>query len=425
MTASRMFRRFLRGLGVPRGDRSARTTFDGRRGAALMIALIVLTALFLLAIPFAAFMRRQHASATQALHMANARFGQAGALNHAQTVLAQGLYAIERERGLSTTPADLFPFNDPDVDTLWEFRITLRTQVTAAWDDAGDRMLRVQDALGFPNDGNLETVDGYVRVGDGANQEWMAYSNVENLDPAAMAGDLRVKLEHRGMFGTQATVHSIGATVSFFPEAELWHLNVDDPQTKINLNSAPYRVIRNLLGYLGIGDESALPIEGPGDVGFPDVRQQAIAAAIYAPPSDPSARFQSLDMVNNVAPLTADELDLLRPYVTVQSGYPGGSSPWLRAVRLESDINPTFATGDYTDGRVANLSDASGIGVGSLVHFVWSGGDVYRTVLSKNSSPRPLDLAQDWNGVGDIVLRWVAGCEFVGASGDTPCYIKL
>ncbi|GAF73451.1 unnamed protein product, partial [marine sediment metagenome] len=116
----------------------ARPGPDGRRGAALMIAIIVLTALMLLAIPFAAFMRRQHAAGTQALHSARAESGEAGALSHARAALGLGQPGAEND-------ANPFPYDDPQVDTLWEFRVTLRTQISAI---TGPDTFVVDDALG-------------------------------------------------------------------------------------------------------------------------------------------------------------------------------------------------------------------------------------------------------------------------------------
>jgi len=178
---------------------------DSRRGAALMIAIIVLTALMLLAIPFAAFMRRQHAAGTQALHSARAESGEAGGLSHAYAALALGQPGAEND-------ANPFPYNDPNVDTLWEFRVTLRTRIPAAsppWpvpvDDLGmgGDTFHVENALGLPNDGDPETVDGYIRV----DAEWMAYSHMVHVDPPGPVpyipgGELTVLAAHRGLFGT-------------------------------------------------------------------------------------------------------------------------------------------------------------------------------------------------------------------------------
>lgn len=408
--------------------RSGGAASDSRRGAALLIAIIVLTALFLLAIPFAAFMRRQHASGTQALHTARARYAEAGALSHARVVLCQGLSNIE-------DAANPFPFDDPDVDTLWEFRVTLRTTADEALgfadlngdgiDDIALRTFQVADALGFPNDGDQSTVDGFIRVDD----EWMAYSHVAGLTASATTGTLTVLAEHRGLFGTTPSAHIAGVIVSFFRESELWHLDVEDQQAKININTAPYQVILNLLGYLRIaGNSPEDPITGDPDLDFPSTDQKAIAAAIYRYRAD-YGRFQNLSMIKETGQLAAEEFDLLRPYVTVQSAYFRGSSPWLSTGSLESDL---LATGDPLDltgsPYVANLSDASGIGIGSLVRFAWTDalGDPQvecKTVLAKNGNGQQLSLAADYNGGATMTLAWAPG--FVGASPATPCYIKL
>jgi len=192
-----------------------------RRGVALLVALAVLTAMFLLAVPFAVFMRMQHSSATSALRAARAHYGEAGATGHARGVLFHGLTAAERQQ-----PPPPFPFGNGDVDTPWEFRVTLRTRAAGSLGDGtSDRPLAIEQALGFPNDGDPDTVDGYVRV-DG---EWMAYSHVtghdDGNDPPGPGPDfpgatLTVLQEHRGLFGTEAEAHSADAAVSFFPDGE-------------------------------------------------------------------------------------------------------------------------------------------------------------------------------------------------------------
>jgi len=50
----------------------------GRRGVALLIAIAVLAAMFLMAVPFAVFMRMQHSAGTQGLRMAQAHYGETG-----------------------------------------------------------------------------------------------------------------------------------------------------------------------------------------------------------------------------------------------------------------------------------------------------------------------------------------------------------
>jgi len=420
-----------------------------------MIAIIVLTALMLLAIPFAAFMRRQHASGTQALHSARAKAGEAGALGHAQAALGLGQPGAEND-------ANPFPYNDPNVDTLWEFRVTLRTQVAGGGFGTGTVSFAVDDALGLPNDGDPETVDGYIRV-DG---EWMAYSDLTGLTSASTTASLDVNAAHRGLFGTAEVPHAAGAIVSFFPDAELWTLDVEDPQSKININTAPYRVIRNLLGYLRIGDDAGGPAPVPGDAAFPNIRQQAITAAIVEYrsqsciwenwdgfddiPDGTYTPFQNVDMLKSISlardgvgnfiwdniaepPLSAEEMDLLRPHITVNSGYATAGASWLGVANLESDMMAA-PVGGATNLSVANLSDASRIGVGSTVWFEWPDTSVappiqyieYRTVLAKNGCGRPLTLHEHFdsgNPTDELKLRFVPG--FVGASASTPCYIKI
>jgi len=431
-----------------------------RRGVALLVALAVLTAMFLLAVPFAVFMRMQHSSATSALRAARAHYGEAGATGHARGVLFHGLTAAERQQ-----PPPPFPFGNGDVDTPWEFRVTLRTRAAGSLGDGtSDRPLAIEQALGFPNDGDPDTVDGYVRV-DG---EWMAYSHVtghdDGNDPPGPGPDfpgatLTVLQEHRGLFGTEAEAHSADAAVSFFPDGELWHLDVEDPQARINVNSAPYEVIYNLLGYLGIGVVGSPP--APGDPGFPDDRQQAIAGAIAAYKTNNwwwqggtkplYTPFQSVDMIRSIsnartnpgdpvgsfwtdkglAPLNGAEMDRLRPYVTVSSTYPAGMSGWMPVGDLEGSMvqSPNDADGDETPRDVANLDDASGVSVGALIRFVWSdvGGThvSYSTVLSRNVGGElrtPLwDVGSPPGNPKDDIINIDSAAGWVG----TPGYVKV
>ena len=80
-----------------------------RRGIAMLIGIMVLAALFFMALPFAVYMRQQHSSATQALEMTRARFGQSGAVAHAKNVLYKNYASTPRSparcrsRGTSRT----------------------------------------------------------------------------------------------------------------------------------------------------------------------------------------------------------------------------------------------------------------------------------------------------------------------------------
>jgi len=237
--------------------------------------------------------------------------------------------------------------------------------------------------------------------------------------------------------------------VSFFPEDELWHLDIQDQQALINVNTAPYRVLLNLLGYAGVDNNS------PADVGFTDFtdRQKLIASAIAAyktnysywsdsVPDGTYTPFQNVDMLKNIAlaesggssiwttqgfsSLTAEELDLLRPYITVNSAYWENADLWRSAGSLETD---TTDTSDGGNCYMVNLDDASAVAVGSVVRFTWvdAGGVVhreYRTVRSKNGGGRT--LASDFT-VGDSTmdLDWVANHGFVGASSENPCYVQV
>jgi len=212
-------------------------------------------------------------------------------------------------------------------------------------------------------------------------------------------------------------------------------------------------VIRNLLAYAGIGPAPSS--------GFSS-RQQDIARAIveyrtkylqWLDISDGSddtpdyvnayTPFQNVDMLKNISlardettgtfvfdaanpPLSAEEMDLLRPHITVSSGYARGGAPWLGVGALETNMvsGADDPSGNETELYVANLSDASRIGVGSTVWFQWSGLSEFRTVLAKNGCGRPLVLAADCTALDtSIDLQWAPG--FVGASASTPCYIKI
>ncbi len=431
-----------------RTHRHAAARHDSRRGSALLIAVMVLTALFLLGVPFAIFMRMQHTSATQALHKARAVSGEGGAHGHARAVLYQGW--AEQAR-IDTGLPDLFPFDDPAVDTLWEFRATLRTRLAetpaGGWgDDLPDTppappddnviwgppvsepltQFVVDNALGFPTDGNDQTIDGYIRVDD----EWMAYSHVDQLDTAPAndrfpMGRVSVRAEHRGLFGSAIAAHAPPAAVSFFPDEELWQLDLVDPQSRINLNTASFRVIYNLLDDLGVADA--------------DLVASDIYLARYPASSAASHRsFRDLNDVREWAnttghvPFSVEDLDLIRPYVTLTSDYPGSQTPWLSTGIIESSmidttLFPFSGIGDETNGFTTNLpaGAAASIGVGSVVRFHWGGvePDVYRTVTSVNSLPAATTVSADNGGTIDLV--WVDGMTFVGASAGSPGYVKV
>jgi len=395
-----------------------------------MLALIVLAAMFLLALPFAVFMRMQHGSGTQALHAVRARAGAQGAVSHAIAVLSRGVYALEDQAFASATPDAFFPFNDPAVDTPWEFHVTLRTRATASTlGAAGGGTLTVENALGFPNDGDDNTVDGYIRV----NNEWLAYVRRDDMDPSSADfphGTLTVLDEHRGLFGTTPEAHAPGAIVSFYPDSALWHLTVQDQQALININTAPYDVILNLLEELGIGTDAG--------------NRMDIARAIsnyrlyytwwktstdieYTP-------FQNLSMLKNIAdadgtywgatsaPLSAADFDKLRRYVTVHSEHTG-TSRWQGPFALQGNIEAGPSGGDAaTDQSSANLSSANGIGLGTIVRLTDTptGDAEYRIVSSRNEDTQ---LAEDIDeSPADIPVTSVAGFRLMdGATG----YIRI
>ncbi|KPK66078.1 MAG: hypothetical protein AMK73_01130, partial [Planctomycetes bacterium SM23_32] len=412
---------------------------DPRRGAAMLIAIMVLAALFLLGMPFAVLMRLQHSAGTQALHTSRARTGDAGALNVARVVLEQGSYVVEAE-------SPVFPFDNADVDTLWEFRTTLRTSTLAAFGVGADTIL-VDNALGFVNDGDPETVDGFLRVGD----EWLAYSHVDmSVGSFFTNGGVGVAdALHRGLFGTTATNHEAGEIVSVFPEAELWTVDIQDPQAKVNVNTAPYVVILNLLAYAGV---DGVP---PDDASFPTDRQRHIAWAIASYRTDFShwendydgnddvpdgsyTPFQNVSMLKNIAqapfftgaggsyePLSAAEFDLLRPYITVTSSHGESAERWWGTYALQGDVLSSPTAGTAETGLIAaNLDNVAGMGVGTVVRFRDDAdpSDVeYAIVEAKNEDT---NLAQVVSA-GDTIIYVNDARGFRQRSDTTPGYIFI
>ncbi len=397
---------------------------DDRRGVALIIAVAVLTAMFLMAVPFAVFMRLQHSAGTQALHTARARNGYTGALGYARNVLYQGSYYD----GMLDAP-----FQSADVDTLWEFRATMRTVVEETElqyadvdedgrDDVAERKFGVKSALGLPNDGDPDTLDGYLRVGE----EWVGYYDVDIDTEVGQfpGGTVTVRRQDRGAFGTSADDHGTGTLVSVFPELEMWHLDVQDQQALINVNTAPYQVILNLLQYLEIA--------GPAPPNTPSVEQMNLAAAISAyrlyysfwegegeqgAIKDGSyTRFQNLSAVRNIskAPwlgaggtptLTADDFDRLRPYLTVHSEAPG--ELWWDVTYTQGDLNGASA---HTEHWAVQLNNAGQIPVGGIVRLGDSQDDPVRMVNSVN---RTVTL-----GAGGLALAQTGPVSVTGSLAD-------
>jgi hypothetical protein len=416
---------------------------DGRRGIAMLIGIMVLAALFFMALPFAVFMRQQHSSATQALQMTRAHYGESGAIAHAKDVLYNNYTAQTLPPGVHLP----FPWYDTALNSAYNFHVTLRTTTIGATAGTGALTFDVANALGWPNDGNANTVDGYIRVGD----EWMAYSNITGLDNGATPpgpganfprATVVVDAAGRGLFGTAAVDHPANSIVSFFPSSSLWSLDIQDQQALINVNTAPYQVILNLLGYAGVGGVA------PGAAGFPTQRQQYLAQAIvgyktyatiwrggttlaYTP-------FEDLDMVKNSSvapwfdlanpPLSADDFDRLRPYLTVTSAPPGGSQ-WTGGTGVQTDFVTTPAGGGETNLYAANLADASRFGVGTLVRFTWVSAagttpdiHAFATVLTRNSSGGTLTWPA---AAGDTTLYVSSTFGWNGASPETPGYIRI
>ncbi|MCD6416039.1 MAG: hypothetical protein J7M08_05020, partial [Planctomycetes bacterium] len=387
-----------------------------RRGVALVITVAVLTAMFLLAVPFAVFMRMQYRAGTQAVDMARARYGETGAVNHARYLLFAGTSQHE-------TDEPVFPFDDKDVDTLWEFRTTLRTRLSAGASipagGAGPFQFQVDDALGLPNDGDPETVDGYVRVDD----EWMAYSDIEDLatsddlpeaGPNFPGGKLMVRSENRGLFGAAPLAHNAGALVSLFPQEQMWRLDVEDPQSKINVNTASWLLLKNLF------DSLALPGQAAIDIYLGRYRNASGDPGYYP--------YQNVNDIKRHVSLSAADFDKVRPFLTVHSGYLDGQQAWAATGSLETDMGGG-GTGNYT----ADLADggADGIAPFSVVRFVWNDAgtdyEEYRTVLAKNASGLTVQVDFDLNVDNSITLDWDDHLApmFKGASADTPCYVKV
>ena len=87
----------------------------------MLIGIMILAALFFMALPFAVFMRQQHSSATLALQSTRARYGESGAIAHAKGVMYNN-YRKQVGRGAAVPLERL-----PGVDSAWQFHVTLRT----------------------------------------------------------------------------------------------------------------------------------------------------------------------------------------------------------------------------------------------------------------------------------------------------------
>ncbi len=419
-----------------------------RRGVALLIALAVLATMLLMAVPFAAYMRMQHRAGTQALQRARARYGEEGAVNHARAVLNQGLVSEEQDESRR-----VFPFDDPYVDTRWEFTVTLRTKLCTpvpgtiphpsdllTWPVDPDNKIPepatpdnphdepcafvVDNALGFPHDKNMETVDGYIRVTQGNREEWMGYTHLVHLDPedpdvTYFPGALLVVPEElRALFSTEAQEFDPSdpdqgdVTVSLFPENQLWALQLQDQQGKINVNSAPYQVLVNVLTYAGVAT--------------PEETARAIYLdRYYVPPH----AFTNLNMIKRLSDISAEDYDNLRPLLTTKSGL-FGARAWEPIGELESAmVLPAVFDGQATKDTVANLGAgmAARLSPGSVVRFTHTSGDrAYRTVLAKNTadSENPIQLVEDISDAANqIYLSSTEGWS--GHSSDTPGYFRL
>ncbi|MFW6119239.1 MAG: LamG-like jellyroll fold domain-containing protein [Planctomycetota bacterium] len=296
---------------------------ERRRGVALIIAVMVLAALFLMAVPFAVFMRMQHGAGTQGVQMARARHGEAGALGQARLALAQGHFASEQAR-------PIFPYDNPHVDTPFEFRVTLRTLLEDELEDASDdRVVQVANALGFPNDGDDETVDGYIRVED----EWMGFSDValhDPEDPGSLfpGGALLVREQHRGLFGTEADAHPEDSIVSFFPADELWHLDIQDEQSKININTGSEHLLQNIVRYAL--DDAGLPTGDAETIGTDIYDDRRAGTGEYRP-------YRSVSEIKSRAGVTEEQFQALEPYLTISSALLPGQRLWQPVGALLTD----------------------------------------------------------------------------------------
>lgn len=409
----------------------------GRRGVAMLIAIVVLAALFFMAVPFAVFMRQQHSTSTQAVQMARARAGEEGATDHATVLLQQGYGPTEQKRmaawdtngdgqvDAGEPVGDYRPFDDPDVDTLWEFRATLRTRLSAAessgTDSDGDpvQVLDVDSGVGFPSDGNEKTLDGYVRV----DQEWLGYTHaVIDTTSSGLPATLYVRDQHRGMFGTSEVTHGQGEIVSFFPNRELWNIDITDQQSLINVNTASYGLLRNIFELSGMAAADAQQAARNAIQGrYPDKQVAGHDDLEYRP-------YQNLRLFKTQAGLSADEFDLVRPYLTVVSGYRTGETEW-------ADLGGSLegSTGLFSDFAVDLPPEAArDVPGGSILRIRYTYNneqyEEYKRVTAKNSTlaagyPATFDVAG-----GELVVdcdSLEAARRFAGASGATPGYVRV
>ena len=223
-----------------------------RRGIAMLIGIMVLAALFFMALPFAVYMRQQHSSATQALEMTRARFGQSGAVAHAKNVLYEGYEANRAStrcgrchgRHADGHPSQ-FPLDNPDVDTAWEFHVTLRTRITGAQYLPPARRPDLQ-GRGRPGlaQRRRRRDRGRLHPGGGprrGNQEWMSYSCHRSDDGRPPTGRPRGHRDNPAappaFVRPTAAAHLAGSIVSFFPASSLWSLDIQDQQALINVNT--------------------------------------------------------------------------------------------------------------------------------------------------------------------------------------------
>ena len=390
-----------------------------RRGVALLIALAVLTAMLFMAVPFAAYMRMQHSAGTQALENARARSGQQGAINHARHVLA---------RGASSQEPGTFPYDDPDVDTPWEFRAVLSTTVSGvATMPNGDLVIEVRSAVGFPNDGDDRTIDGYIRVDD----EWMAYADIAGQDASSpRSGTLLVPDNMRGLFGTDRSTDPVeGSRVAFYAGNQLQALDIQDQQALINVNTATWLTLVNLFEETGVSnaqDKAQSILEGRyyRDVNNNGTYDAGTDEVGYFP-------YQSVNMIKRVADFSAEDYDRVRKYLTVQSAGENESA-WGLSGSIQTDMAVTSA--GARGARLVDLNDASNISPMATVRFCWqdaSGNEqeAYRGVTAKNASGlqlenafTPAETEMDLTGGAGALDTML---EFRGATPNTPCYVNV
>jgi len=176
----------------------------GERGFALLMVVVILSALLLIGVPFSISMRLQEASARNQLARTRARIAAIGALNHAIECLSRTFDCTLP--GQNANNRDIYPPIVINKDTSLPFF--------------------------YP-----EEVD--------------------------VLSEMAVDFAYNGL-DQHINPRSEGSTPGVAGSGALWSVNVEDEQGKININSASLPLIINLLTLMGVGDDGI--VSKPADL---------------------------------------------------------------------------------------------------------------------------------------------------------------